>query len=176
MLAEDLFFPPDQAELEVRVTPCWTRHNVHYLHEPGIMGGNGVVRSKFDHTSTTLRRVRQAKRRVFIASNTQRNLPDMDGRINDGWYRFTDANVDRMRGAIEDYFGPSVLHIVTQPDRHTVSGAPEWLHEIDNDPPGEKVTLRGYAPAWRPVIEAALTSRPNTQLAVPQNRRRGHGW
>lgn len=166
ILDDDVFFPAEDAELALLETPYWRRHRVHYLHEPTILNDPSKVRAKFAHTAQTLRRARQAKRRVLLISNSQRNVADYDARISSEWYRFTPENMATLRDSVERFFGPSKLYAISERGRHDLAAQP-WVFEVT--PPAYKpwkAPLRGQPDQWAAIFKAILPTAAQDEFGT----------
>ena len=92
MLRSDVFFPPSREQFTVSPRPCWEERDVYFWHEFkrrqsglarllgnrfDIKGGYESVRQKYRYLAEKFRALKELERLVFVISNTQNNLTDV---------------------------------------------------------------------------------------------------
>ena len=112
MLKDDEFYPKDQAELTLDRRRYWARRRCWFWHDK--WDDFGRFRSKQDHLVENWRKVPATRRQVFIASNTQNNLPAK--RAEAGGFDVTTRLEDlfALQARLEVLFPAPELHFVTR--------------------------------------------------------------
>jgi len=161
MIQSNCFYPADISELSGTKQPYWPRMGVHFWHhkfdDPAQFSGWG------EHVVATWQRLREAKRKIFIISNTQNNIAAalMEAGRDRIETRLLWEEVFRLFAELARAFGEVELHVVTT-DRRAIdlktdaiqvpwaSGrTPIKIHKFEEDPS----KWVGNAAAWQKLFQ-----------------------
>ena len=111
IIRDNAFYPATPSELTGNRRPHWPARNCWFWHEK--FDDFAKFTAKQAHLAWNWGRIFEAKRRIFVVSNTQNNLPKVQ-RERGGFHVLVDgADLRALGDALRAVFGTIELHFVT---------------------------------------------------------------
>lgn len=112
MLKDAEFYPEDQTELTGERRRYWKRRRCWFWHDK--WDDFGRFRAKQAHLVDNWRKIPETRRQVFIASNTQNNLPQKREEVGGFDVRVRLEDLFALQARLEVLFPAPELHFVTR--------------------------------------------------------------
>lgn len=150
MIRTNSFYPRTPSELIGNKRPLWPERNCWFWHEK--FDDFAKFSSKQAHLVWNWGRIFDARRRVFVVSNTQNNLPKVQ-RERGGFHVLIDGeHLRRLGDALRAQFGTVELHFVTGEVGYCGQVDPSWaVHRLKRD----RSSWHGDPKQWENVLRLA---------------------
>jgi len=165
MLDADTFYPASKEELVLYKGAYWAKQQAYFRHEctlrkshpleylrgkVNLDRGYRELASKFAHLSQKFRGLRELERLIFVVSNSQNDLPEMQAEIDKdaGASVISMESMRQLCDACDRYFGrPCEYIFVTYPNLKTGTGSRRGLTVFELTP--DKTQWAGDHAQWR---------------------------
>lgn len=152
MLDNNRYFPSDETETSQHPQLFWNGHGIFYWHEqPEEMSFNEMSK-KWKHISETFESIKDMKRRIFIISTVQNNLPGASPLLPERWYVIKRDGMLKLRESLENKFGQVELYLCAYPYRTNLSAGSSVFHFKTDDS-----KVRGDDAQWESVLRQILS-------------------
>jgi hypothetical protein len=165
MLDADTFYPASKEELVLYKGAYWAKQQAYFRHEctlrkshpleylrgkVNLDRGYRELASKFAHLSQKFRGLKELERLLFVVSNSQNDLPEMQAEIDNeaGASVISMESMRHLCDACDRYFGrPCEYILVTYPNLNTGTGSRPGLSVFELKP--DQTQWAGDHAQWR---------------------------
>ena len=165
MLDADMFYPASKEELVLYKGAYWAKQQAYFRHEctlrkshpleylrgkVNLDRGYRELASKFAHLSRKFRGLKELDRLIFVVSNSQNDLPEMQAEIDNhaGASVISMESMQQLCDACDRYFGrPCEYILVTYPILKTGTGSRHGLSVFELEP--DQTQWAGDHAQWR---------------------------
>lgn len=160
MIKSENYYPKYLTEIEISNTSYWSKHNCYFWHDTKLLTAKSfhIFQQKYAHITLNFGKITNVKKRVFLISNTQNNLPQVKRQTKNLQINFDLNHIKCLIEIIETKFlGENKFIIVSNKNRIAEKDlnnlellAPVYCLDVENS------KWKGNDSAWTTLLESAL--------------------